>query len=414
MASPRSYSPDYSFSGFQANSPTTPLPATQVDNEFANISEAITDHADAINDVRRADGALKNNIVTYDSLSKSLQLTFDPTNGDAVAAAIAVAQAAAAAASGSATAASGSATSAANSAAAAAASASSVNLALYLSKAGNLDGIGNADTARGNISGMKVDASDATGRLAKTAAVALTDFNSAIDNGYYASGPGAANAPDATNYWLVHVLTAGVAQVYVTQTAYLFVAAGVSADSVLIYRRHAYDNAGSRAWTPWISNSAVPVGAVMSFATTAAPPGYLKLNGALLTRASYPALWAHANASGNVVTEASWSGGNTGAFSSGDLSTTFRLPDGRGEFFRAYDDSRGVDSGRVLGSRQSDLLKDHTHNQEINASAPNVTGGGNFALNVNSGTAATGGVNGGLGGSETRPRNIALLACIKF
>ncbi|UWU83155.1 hypothetical protein N2605_26910 [Bradyrhizobium yuanmingense] len=103
MSDPTDYTPSYSFSGFRASSPVTPLPASKLDDELARISEAVNDHADAINDVRRSDGALKNNIVAYDSLSRSLQLTFDPTNGEAVAAPIAVAQAAATAASGSAT-----------------------------------------------------------------------------------------------------------------------------------------------------------------------------------------------------------------------------------------------------------------------------------------------------------------------
>jgi len=83
-------------------------------------------------------------------------------------------------------------------------------------------------------------------------------------------------------------------------------------------------------------------------------------------------------ASGNIVSDASWLAGSSGAFSTGDLSTTFRLPDARGEFIRGYDDGRGVDSGRVIGARQADSLKDHTHSY----TAPNAnttTGGGGFA-----------------------------------
>ncbi|MGY4414885.1 microcystin-dependent protein [Bradyrhizobium sp. LB7.1] len=201
---------------------------------------------------------------------------------------------------------------------------------------------------------------------------------------------------------------------WITQIAYQFTAAATSADSVLVYRRHSYFSGGATHWTPWISNSAVSVGAVVSFPAVAAPPGYVKLNGALLSRANYPALYNFANGSSNMVSEASWSGGNNGAFSTGDLSTTFRIPDARGEFMRAYDDSRGVDSGRVLGANQGDLLKDHTHGATVNSSLPNQTGGGNLALNTGTSGQSTGGVNSGLGGAETRPRNIALLACIKF
>jgi microcystin-dependent protein len=416
VSDPTSYEPGYSFSGFQANNPTTPLPASNLDAELADISTAIDSHVAAIEDVRRSDGALKNGIVTYDSLALALQLIFDPTDGAAVAAAVATAQAAATAAAASNTSAAGHETAAAASAAAAAASAGSVNLALYLSKAGNLAGLGNADTARANVSAMKVDGSDATGRLAPSALLNVTDYNSAIDNGYFASVPGATNAPDAANYWLVNVSAADINHLWVTQVAYSFLnATSGAAGSVTVYRRHSYDNGASvRVWTPWISNGAVPVGVVLNFPATSAPTGYLKCNGALLSRATYPALYTFAAASGNIVSEASWSGGNSGAFSTGDLSTTFRLPDARGEFMRWYDDSRGVDSGRVIGANQGDLLKDHTHNYD------KLTGGlrndGTAALTVNTAyaTIATGGVNGGLGGAETRPRNIALLACIKY
>lgn len=69
MADPAAYEVDYSFAGFQASNPTTPLPATAVDNEFANIETAVQELLDAVKDVRRSDGALKNGIVTADAMS---------------------------------------------------------------------------------------------------------------------------------------------------------------------------------------------------------------------------------------------------------------------------------------------------------------------------------------------------------
>lgn len=134
----------------------------------------------------------------------------------------------------------------------------------------------------------------------------------------------------------------------------------------------------------------------------------------MVSRTTYPALYAFAAASGNIVAEASWSA-NNGGFSTGDLSTTFRLPDLRGEFIRGWDNGRGVDAGRTIGSLQADLLRDHTHsysNGSNNNGAGGYSGTGNI-LNQNTNAATTGGVNGGLGGTETRPRNVALLACIK-
>lgn len=172
-------------------------------------------------------------------------------------------------------------------------------------------------------------------------------------------------------------------------------------------------------------NGSVPVGTTIYVNGNTAPTGFIKENGALLSRVTYAVLWAYAQASGMIVTEASWST-NQGCFSSGDGSTTFRIPDSRGEFLRGWDDSRGIDSGRTLGSSQTDALQ-------------NITGQTNNVIGAYGGTGGTGalkftstGAGGNYDGSnnsgriefdaslvartstETRPRNIAKLACIKY
>ena len=93
-------------------------------------------------------------------------------------------------------------------------------------------------------------------------------------------------------------------------------------------------------------------------------------------------------------------------FGAGNGSTTFNLPDLRGEFVRGYDDGRGVDSGRVFGSSQSDELKAHTHgyNQTVNGGSGRPGGNDGYALASTTDSS---------GGTETRPRNVALLYCIK-
>lgn len=144
-----------------------------------------------------------------------------------------------------------------------------------------------------------------------------------------------------------------------------------------------------------IALSTVPSGAVVWVAKSSAPTGYLKANGAAVSRTTYAALFA---AIGTV-------------FGVGDGATTFNLPDLRGEFIRGWDDSRGVDSGRALGSTQADAFKSHTHVDNTSS----VSGGSlnrAYANNANdsSGTQSTVAT----GGAETRPRNVALLACIKF
>ena len=69
MADPTKYVPGYDFSAYQAGLPNKPLPADRVDIELADIANAIGGTVDAIKDIRRADGALKNGIVTSDSVA---------------------------------------------------------------------------------------------------------------------------------------------------------------------------------------------------------------------------------------------------------------------------------------------------------------------------------------------------------
>lgn len=155
----------------------------------------------------------------------------------------------------------------------------------------------------------------------------------------------------------------------------------------------------------------VPRGHVGLFSLASAPSGYLKANGALISRTTYAELWAVVLADG-YVSEAAWSGGSQGRFSEGDGSTTFRLPDLRGEFIRVFDDGRGIDSGRTLGSQQADELKSHTHVQHYGSNGSTSGGFANGATGTDSGVTTV--TTSATGGTETRPRNISLLACIKY
>lgn len=140
-------------------------------------------------------------------------------------------------------------------------------------------------------------------------------------------------------------------------------------------------------------SAAVPTGTVISVAVNSTPTGYLKCNGALISRTTYAALFATI--------------GTT--FGVGDGTTTFGLPDLRGEFIRGWDDGRGVDTARVFGSAQSDELKSHRHTD------PYQLNGGvyNYLGTYTHGNGATS-YSGYEGGTETRPRNIAMLYCIKY
>ncbi|MED0671751.1 phage tail protein [Aneurinibacillus aneurinilyticus] len=145
--------------------------------------------------------------------------------------------------------------------------------------------------------------------------------------------------------------------------------------------------------------SSVPAGAVMHFATKNPPKGWLKANGEAISRTQYADLFT-------VI-------GTT--FGNGDGSTTFNLPDLRGEFIRGFDDERGVDKERIFGSWQEDELKSHNHNLAYRLRsgeqgplnqwvAESFNGSGYYDKNKITQT----------GGYETRPRNVSLLACIKY
>jgi phage-related tail fiber protein len=109
-------------------------------------------------------------------------------------------------------------------------------------------------------------------------------------------------------------------------------------------------------------------------------------------------------------------------FGAGNGSTTFNVPELRGEFIRNWDDGRGVDSGRAFGSFQAVQTNNLAAFQTAaGAGAPHgeasVDEVGNYSA-----YRKTGANDGGNGAGvrmrnrnvETRPRNLALLACIKF
>lgn len=152
----------------------------------------------------------------------------------------------------------------------------------------------------------------------------------------------------------------------------------------------------------------VPVGSVFYIAGPFVPVGYLEANGAAVSKTEYTQLY-------NIL------GGAGSPY--GQTSTHFNLPDLRGEFIRGWDHSRGVDGSRTLGSSQTDQIESHNHQMLWT----NYTGGGGSGLTdpvnpldvtVATQTAASTGRTGwGVtfsGGTETRPRNVALMPIIKY
>lgn len=146
--------------------------------------------------------------------------------------------------------------------------------------------------------------------------------------------------------------------------------------------------------------------------------GTVLRNGTVYNRVDYPRLWDLVNTAGAplLVSDATWLSdpGSTGfykyksCFSTGDGSTTFRVPDDRGLFDRAMTfgsgrdpDRYGTGVGSDVANLQADELKSHSHTYLEPASGlgsgPYVHGGGNDASQDSGLT----------GGMETRPVNVA-------
>ena len=184
----------------------------------------------------------------------------------------------------------------------------------------------------------------------------------------------------------------------------------------------------------------VPVATVFCRAASVVPSGYLECNGAEISRTTYSALF------GIIGVQ----------YGAGNGSSTFNLPDLRGEFIRGFDNGRGIDSGRSMASTQGSQNLSHNHsysNNSITVSGANhahnirklelnnnngsvdITLGSGQSYNVgysasdsglvsagnavkNSGNLSMSGTVGitinNAGGTESRPRNVAMMYIIKF
>jgi microcystin-dependent protein len=144
----------------------------------------------------------------------------------------------------------------------------------------------------------------------------------------------------------------------------------------------------------WQQASGTPPGAVFYMAMATAPSGYLECNGQAVSRTTYSNLFA---AIGTI-------------YGAGNGSTTFNLPDLRGEFIRGYDDSRGVDPARVFGSTQAYDVQAHTHTYTAPTATAPQSGNSTWCY-FGAQTLQT---TGSTGGTETRPTNVALYPVIKY
>lgn len=159
--------------------------------------------------------------------------------------------------------------------------------------------------------------------------------------------------------------------------------------------------------------SALPVGSMIGFPMDKVAPGFLELDGSVKSAATYPDL-------------ATFLGG---AFNKGDEGAgNFRLPESRGEFLRGWDHGRGIDVGRGVSTYQLSQNQRHTHPLPMSIStdavAPEFVAGSwvpNSGLpkvlyadpNPTDNGSGLPGDWAASGGDEARPRNLAVMWCIK-
>jgi len=163
-----------------------------------------------------------------------------------------------------------------------------------------------------------------------------------------------------------------------------------------------------------IKAGGVPIGAIIPWTTTTIPDGWLECNGQAVSRTGFSELFAKI--------------GTT--FGAGNGSTTFNIPDLRGEFIRGWDHGRGVDSGRAFGSGQADIFKVHNHVTDsrfdkLSARASDVDNQGTgkafdagtpeieYRIGFMTDSLWASATMKTEGGPETRPRNVALMFIIK-
>jgi microcystin-dependent protein len=145
-----------------------------------------------------------------------------------------------------------------------------------------------------------------------------------------------------------------------------------------------------------LRGSATPSGQIGAFASQACPAGWIFADGSYLNRGGNAALFA--------AIGTTWGAGD---------NTNFQLPDLRGQFLRGIDLGAGVDPGRGFGTAQGDTVGPHSHSFGIRVATvsgtaafqfPDATSTTQFPVTGQTPTGTT----------ETRPKNVAVVYCVKL
>jgi phage-related tail fiber protein len=272
------------------------------------------------------------------------------------------------------------------------------DLSLKADKATTLAGYGIADAMK-----------KGTGGVGEDSLPTVVDLNSIATVGQFRFGPETLNIPSGARFGTV-------SHACYDQVSGSWTQLVLGADQGRAWFR---SNINS-SLQPWLEllhsgnfNLSVLVGMVVPFATTIPPDGWLKCNGAAVSRVAYSSLFQKVGVD----------------FGEGDGITTFNLPDLRGEFVRGLDDGRGIDAGRAYSSIQGDAIRNITGDM-TNVQSPGYygwKGTGAFVARDRGGNGVRAYINqsGMLGmqfdaslvvptANENRPRNISLPYYIKY
>lgn len=184
------------------------------------------------------------------------------------------------------------------------------------------------------------------------------------------------------------------------------------------------------------TGDAASAGMVSYFARNSAPVGYLKANGAAINATTYANLTTAIYVGDTLNPTALFGYKCTDPLNPTTTRSTsgsyIVIPDLRGEFIRGWDDSRGVDSGRVFGSAQKGTLvgsyDDNNSGRDIgflpnkatrDYGGDSITNPSEYGITEVTWASASTRTSYSIALSNqwytiTRPRNIALLACIKY
>lgn len=335
---PTPYTRQASFTGYEVANPTAPPAGESLDAEFDAIKTTTDSLETAIDDIRAADGGLKNGIVDPEALSADLlaligNTALNPRGTWVTATAYAVLDLAK----------------------------YSVDGNVYVCLTAHTSGTFATDLAAGkwmlftasvNAAAIEAfaDAAEAAQAAAELAETNAETAETAAEAAQAAAAASASAAATSASTAATHKTAAETAEANAETAQAAAEAAQAAAEAAA-------------------SALSIPAGVIVSYGGAAAPTGWLLCYGQAISRSTYSDLFTAI--------------GTT--FGAGNGSTTFNVPDLRGRFGLGKDDMGGSAANRVAGATSlngnggNQYLQNHLHSVSINTGASSnasITDGG--------------------------------------